>query len=85
MSAGLTVDGYLGAFYSRRSSDINWPALSSDSAVIALLSHDDKLGDEGRAYLQFALLYTTVLGERRIRCAYFGGRAATNLPNGCVP
>lgn len=36
---------------------------------MATLVHDERLKDGDEAYLQFALLYTTTDGHRRIRCA----------------
>lgn len=67
VSNGLSVDKYMGSFHQRYTSDVEFPAISSDLAVIAQVSHDEKLQDDSDAYLQFALLYTTPSGERRIR------------------
>ncbi|GAB4822012.1 hypothetical protein N2152v2_009058 [Parachlorella kessleri] len=66
-SQGLTVDKYIGPYYKRTLTDLNFPAISSDHCVAAKLVHEDKLPESGEIYLQFALLYTTTGGERRIR------------------
>jgi hypothetical protein len=49
------------------------PASSSDDgilwvqALVATLTHDERLKDGDEVYFQFALLYTTTDGHRRIR------------------
>ena len=67
-SEGLEVDKYLGGFYQRTTTDIEFPALSSEHALAIRLRHSSRLKEDGEAYLQFAMLYTTVEGGRRIRC-----------------
>lgn len=138
-SRGLAVDRYIGAFYRRVETDLNFPALSCDHAFAAKLAYEvgggvlgvrgcvawstacpaacpgspagspasphrqnhyracrsrlsverrtrsfsylnsptflstflsalqEKLPERGEAYLQFALLYTTTEGQRRVR------------------
>ena len=66
-SRGLSVEKYIGSFYRRVESDLNFPALCCDHSVAAKLAYDEKLPERGEAYLQFALLYSTVAGERRVR------------------
>ena len=41
--------------------------LSELQALVATLTHDERLKDGQEVYLQFALLYTTTDGHRRIR------------------
>ena len=41
--------------------------LDTDKAVVVRIKHDDKLNPSSDAHFQVALLYTTSLGERRIR------------------
>ena len=36
-------------------------------AFAVMLQHDEKLPDQSEVYLQFALLYSSTSGERRIR------------------
>ena len=68
VSNGLVVERYMGSLYQRTSTDVEFPVVSSDTALVALLSHEEKLPDSSQACLQFALLYTTTDGHRRIRC-----------------
>jgi protein transport protein SEC24 len=67
VSAGLAVDAYVGAFHRRTPTDLNFPALSCDHALAARLVHDQRLREGSEAYAQYALLYTTTGGERRVR------------------
>jgi len=39
-------------------------------AIAVTLRHDERLKDAQEVYLQFALLYSTTSGQRRIRCAF---------------
>lgn len=66
-SRGLAVEKYIGSFYRRVETDLNFPALSCDHAFAAKLMYEEKLPERGEAYLQFALLYSTVDGQRRVR------------------
>eukprot|EP00887_Chlorella_sp_A99_P006404 scaffold3.g6404.t1 len=67
VSRGLGVDRFLGAFYRRTPTDLDFPALSCDHSLAAKLVHEEKLPEAGEVYLQYALLYSTPGGERRIR------------------
>ena len=42
-------------------------SLNSDMAMACEIKHDDKLTDEDGVYIQSALLYTSVSGQRRLR------------------
>ena len=42
--------------------------LSPMQAIAVTLRHDERLKDTQEVYLQFALLYSTTGGQRRIRC-----------------
>ena len=66
-SAGLGVVDYDGFYCKRTPTDVDLPAVDCDKAVAVTLRHEEKLADGGEAYVQCALLYTTVAGERRIR------------------
>lgn len=66
-STGLTVERYLGSFHWRTVTDIDLPAINADQSIAVQLRHDDKLDKE--AFFQFVVLYTSTLGERRIRCS----------------
>jgi protein transport protein SEC24 len=68
-SAGLDVEGYVGAFYKPPGSptDVYLPAVDCNKAVVARLAVVERLQPGGEAVLQSALLYTGTDGGRRIR------------------
>ena len=66
-SAGLGVQDYNGYFSKRTMTDVDLPALDSDKTIAVTLRYEDKLVDGREAYVQCALLYTTLTKERRIR------------------
>ena len=68
-SAGIEVERYTGSLYRRNTTDVEFPALSADSAFGAVLRIESSLPASRPALLQFALLYSTANGERRIRRA----------------
>ncbi len=69
LSAGLEADAPLGGFRRRTPTDLDFPALSCDAALTARLRIAERLPQGKDAYAQFALLYTTPEGARRIRRA----------------
>jgi protein transport protein SEC24 len=57
-----------GGFYCKRTpTDVDLPALDCDKAIMCSMRYEERLNDGGEAYVQCALLYTTIQGERRIR------------------
>ena len=66
-SAGLGVQDYNGFFCKRTVADVDLPALDSDKTIAVTLRYEDKLVDGREAYVQCALLYTTMTQQRRIR------------------
>ncbi len=66
-SAGLGIQEYNGYFCKRTLTDIDLPVLDSDKTIAVTLRYEDKLPDGKEAYVQCALLYTTMNKERRIR------------------
>ena len=67
MSEGIVVERYLGPHYRRTLTDVDMPAVHSDSSLAVELRHSERLPDNKEVYLQFALLYTNCQGQRRIR------------------
>merc|ERR1719229_1348290 len=47
--------------------DMELASLNSDMALACEIKHDDKLTDEDGVYIQAALLFTSVSGQRRLR------------------
>eukprot|EP01022_Parablepharisma_sp_SALTPOND_P004354 TRINITY_DN120146_c2_g1_i1.p1 TRINITY_DN120146_c2_g1~~TRINITY_DN120146_c2_g1_i1.p1 ORF type:complete len:682 (+),score=52.03 TRINITY_DN120146_c2_g1_i1:794-2839(+) len=64
-SLGLRVTKYLGAFGETTNPTVFLPSMNSDQTVGFLLEQESKL--KAPAYIQFALLFTTSTGERKIR------------------
>lgn len=64
------MSAHYGNFHKRSSTDLEFGTLDADKAISISLEHSSRsLDDEGQsyAYLQCAVLYTTVGGERRVR------------------
>jgi protein transport protein SEC24 len=66
-SQGLGVAEYSGYFCKRTPTDVDLPVLDGEKSIMVNLRYEDKLADGSEAYVQCALLYTTMTGERRIR------------------
>lgn len=66
-SQGLGVAEYGGYFCKRTPTDVDLPVLDGEKSIMVNLRYEDKLVDGAEAYVQCALLYTTMTGERRIR------------------
>lgn len=64
---GLRVSRYYGNFQERLPTDLALGVLDSDKAVSALIEHSRTLDERQYAYLQCAVLYTSIDGQRRVR------------------
>ena len=67
VSAGLSVDEVIGSFSKAGQNDLVFPTINSDSTIFAKLLHDERLREGSNAYFQFATLYSTTAGQRRVR------------------
>ena len=68
-SNGLRVSEHLGNFYQRSMTDLEFGTLDESKAFGAVLRHEGpRLDDRNPAFVQVAVLYTSSLGERRVRC-----------------
>ncbi|KAI9263361.1 hypothetical protein BDA99DRAFT_65660 [Phascolomyces articulosus] len=65
-SNGLTIDDQYGNFFMNNNTDVEFAGIDADKAIAFSFRHDGKLED-GEAHIQCALLYTTQLGQRRVR------------------
>ena len=63
----MTVSEYFGGFTFKEQSDISLSSIDPDKSIGFLIRNDEKLKENTLAYVQFAMLYTTLYGERRIR------------------
>ncbi len=66
-SIGLRVAKYLGGLGETSENTVELATLDADKTIGFLLEQESKLKTESAAYLQFAVLYTTPAGERKIR------------------
>ncbi|WVO12699.1 hypothetical protein L204_100307 [Cryptococcus depauperatus] len=66
-SAGLRVSDYLGNFYQRSLTDLEFPIMSQATSFTAVLKHEGRMDEKQPAFVQVATLYTTQEGERRVR------------------
>ncbi|KAF2068543.1 hypothetical protein CYY_010132, partial [Polysphondylium violaceum] len=65
-SRGITVNGHFGNF-TEVNNEVQFSGISSDKSLTTMLKYDDKLKSKSKAYIQFAMIYTNILGETRIR------------------
>lgn len=70
VSTGLEVERYSGSFYRREATDIEFPAISCDTTFAVHLAYTSALPANRPVLVQFALVYSTTAGKRRIRSAF---------------
>uniref|UniRef100_A0A3Q3WET3 Uncharacterized protein n=1 Tax=Mola mola TaxID=94237 RepID=A0A3Q3WET3_MOLML len=66
-STGFRATDFFGSIHMNNTTDIEMAAADCDKAVTVELKHDDTLSEETGAFIQCALLYTTISGQRRLR------------------
>lgn len=66
-STGIRPVDFLGNFFMSNTTDVELAAVDCDSAVTVEIKHDDKLNEADGAYMQAAILYTSISGQRRLR------------------
>jgi len=71
-SAGIRACDYAGNFYSKVSTDIDLGCINTGNSLAVEIKYDDKLPEDEFAVIQVAILYTSVSGERRVRCHNLG-------------
>ncbi|KAI6660298.1 Protein transport protein Sec24C [Oopsacas minuta] len=65
-SPGISADQYQGAIR-LNGSEIQLAGLDANKTIAVVLRYDDKLKESSLVYVQVALLYTNLRGERRLR------------------
>ena len=80
-SNGLTVDSYIGHYNRKGSTDMEAAILDSDKAFTIVLKHEEKLKEGGEYFIQCAMLYTSVTGERMIRVSNTVVKASAQAGN----
>jgi len=66
-STGLRPVDFYGSFIMSNTTDVELASIDSDKAIAIEMKHDDKIPEDGVAFVQCALLYTSVGGQRRLR------------------
>lgn len=66
-STGVRPVDFYGHFFMSNTTDVEIAAVDSNQAVTVEIKHDDKLTDEDGVYIQVAILFTSVGGQRRLR------------------
>lgn len=65
---GLRVSEYVGGLHPSASLDVILASCDPEKAIFAVLNHSGiQLDERSNVYLQAAILYTTVFGQRRVR------------------
>lgn len=64
---GLRIVKHYGNYYEGAANDLEFGTLDADKAIGVLFDHTHTLDDRQYAFIQSAVLYTTVDGQRRVR------------------
>ena len=78
-STGITQTEYYGSFAFVPLADFEIAAIDADKTVSFVVRNDERLKDNQIVYVQFAMIYTNVYGERRIRVLNQSLPVAKNL------
>ncbi|XP_022800862.1 protein transport protein Sec24C-like isoform X2 [Stylophora pistillata] len=78
-STGLRPVDFWGNCYMNNTTDVELAVIDPHKAIAIEIKHDDKLPEEGQAYFQCALLYTSVSGQRRLRVHNLAFSTCTQL------
>lgn len=66
-AAGLRIAKQYGNYYEGAANDLEFGTLDSDKAVCVVFDHAHALDERQYAFIQSAVLYTAVDGQRRVR------------------
>ncbi|XP_072051157.1 protein transport protein Sec24C-like isoform X1 [Amphiura filiformis] len=78
-STGLRPTDFFGTFYMANTTDVELASVDSDKAVTVEIKHDDKLAEDAGAFVQVALLYTSISGQRRLRILNLSFNCCTQM------
>lgn len=67
INQGLRIADHFGNFFQRNVTDLEFGTLDADKAVAAIIKHEGKLDEKSDSFIQCATLYTSAMGERRVR------------------
>lgn len=80
-STGLRPVEFFGSFVMNNTTDVELASIDSEKAIAIEIKHDDKIPEDGVAYIQNALLYTSVSGQRRLRIHNMAFSTCSQLPD----
>ena len=66
-SKGMSVTEYFGGFGLRESVEFQLSAIDADKTFGFTLRNDEKIPEDQNVYIQIAVLYTDIYGDRRLR------------------
>lgn len=66
-SNGLSIDHYIGKYKPKGPVEMQVACIDSDKTLGVIIKYDEKLKESSEYYIQCAVLYTNILGERFIR------------------
>lgn len=66
-STGVRPTDFFGSYYMSNTTDVELACVDSNKAITVEIKHDDKLTEEDTVYIQAAILFTSVGGQRRLR------------------
>lgn len=72
---------YYGNFYMSNNTDVELSALDGNKSITIEMAYDDKIPENDTIYVQAALLYTTITGERRIRVHNLAIPTSVGMPD----
>ncbi|XP_061490573.1 protein transport protein Sec24C isoform X2 [Rhineura floridana] len=78
-STGIRATDFFGAFYMSNTTDVELAGLDCDKTITVEFKHDDKLSEDSGALLQCAVLYTSCVGQRRLRIHNLSLNCCTQL------
>uniref|UniRef100_A0A0N4ZSD2 Protein transport protein Sec24C n=1 Tax=Parastrongyloides trichosuri TaxID=131310 RepID=A0A0N4ZSD2_PARTI len=80
-STGLRPVNFYGHFLMQNSTDMEFGCLDPYKEVLAEIKYDDKLPENEPCYIQAAILYTSVSGQRRVRIHNLSLTTTTDFQN----
>ncbi|XP_067937652.1 protein transport protein Sec24C-like [Watersipora subatra] len=66
-STGIRPVDFVGNFYMSNTTDVEMAVVDSDKTFCCEIKHDDKLNEGDGVYVQVAMLFTSITGQRRLR------------------
>lgn len=78
-STGMRATDFYGHFFMGNTTDMEVAAVDAHKSIAVEIRHDDKLPAEENAYVQVAILYTAITGQRRLRLLNLALKTCTQM------